>query len=96
MITQVGTMEELLRVVAGNSIFATMLVILWVYYNKAIEKKDDHIKEKDNELKMVNEKVLTAFLENSKALQNVTTAVDNNTKASEQLMDRVYKVLTDK
>lgn len=95
-ITQAASMEELLRMIAGNSIFATMLVVLWVYYNKTVERKDTHIKEKDVELKMVNDKVLTAFIENSKALQNVSTAVENNTKATEQLTDRIYKVLTDK
>lgn len=89
-------MDELLKIVAGNTVFGTMLVILWLYYEKTVTRKETQIKSKDDELRILNEKVLTAFIDNTKMTEAVKTTVENNTKAVEQLTDRIYKVLTDK
>lgn len=88
--------NDILKQVAGNSVFAFMLVILWRYMIDMLDKKDGIVERKDLELKQLNEKVLTAFNENTKATIQTNVVVDNNTKAVENLTDRIYDILTDK
>lgn len=91
----------LLQTLAGNGIFAAMLTILWKY-------STDKIGIKDNDLKELNNKVLTAFQEQSRTNAMLSTSIDNNTKAVEgmgralkdngesvrALNDKIYDVLT--
>ena len=81
--------EQLLSTIIGNSAFAAMLVVVWNYGNK----RDERNKE---EVKILNDKVLDAFTEQTKASIEMKNVISNNTRAIEHLTERIYNVLTDK
>lgn len=60
-------------------------------------KKDRQLEEitgkKDSQMKEKNDQVLRAFEANTETMSNVKNALENNTKATETLSQRIYDVI---
>lgn len=60
-------------------------------------KKDKQLEEvtsrKDLQIKNKNDKVLEAFNANTQSMGDIKNAVENNTKATEMLSQRIYDII---
>ncbi len=88
--------NQLFANVIGNSVFAAMLVVLWKWSTETMAAKDDDIKEQAREMKDLHEKVLNAFMEQTKVSEGMKTAIENNTKVVDTLPERVRGILQTK
>lgn len=79
--------DTVINTLASNGLGMGLLVVLWRYSTQRFEKYQEELKE-------LNQKVLDAFIAQTKATSGVGVAVDNNTKAIENLPDKIYQVLS--
>ena len=82
-------MDALLTKLAEDSVFLALLVSLWFYTARTLERKDKEINE-------LNNKVLDAFQAHTKIMEQMKTTISTNTDLTKTLSDRIFLVLTDK
>lgn len=77
--------DPLVRLVGSLGTFG---VVIWLYIQtlKSVKEKDEHIKE-------LNCKLLTAFERNASTGQLLNDTIKENTKATQTLTERVTDVL---
>lgn len=79
--------DTVVSTLAANGFGMGLLVVLWRYSTARFEKYQDELKE-------LNQKVLEAFMSQTEATSDISIAVNNNTKAVDNLSDKIYQVLT--
>lgn len=82
-------MEAVLTKLAENSVFLALLISVWYYSIRTIERKDKELSE-------INDKVLQAFKEHTVVMEQMKNTISTNTAATNTLSERIYSVLTDK
>lgn len=79
--------DAFVNTLAANGFGMGLLVVLWRYSTQRFEKYQEELKE-------LNQKVLDAFVQQTKATSEISVAVSNNTRAIENLPDKIYQVLS--
>lgn len=85
-------MPVLLETVGNLGAF---VIIIWLYIREKTDSKIT-IETKDNELRELNSKVLSAFQNTASTHQRLNATIKENTKAVETLTERVTDVLINK
>lgn len=79
--------DTVINTLAANGFGMGLLVVLWRYSTQRFEKYQEELKE-------LNQKVLDAFIAQTKVTSEISVAVNNNTKAIDNLSDKIYQVLS--
>lgn len=103
MLVREDVMEiiEFLPQIAETGLLGVFLVIVIIFLWNVRKERHATVREKDKEIKDLNEKVLDAFKKNTESnlrvaegQRGIKEAIEGNTRASETLTDAVYQVLT--
>lgn len=93
-----GIMEaELLKTVIPSlgfsAVFLYLLNKLWEYHKEKMKVKDASIATKDEQIKEMTDKVLVAFNQNTKVVEQMKATIRENTEVSKNLSDVVVSTL---
>jgi TolA-binding protein len=84
---------ELLPRIAETGLLGVFLVLVIIFLINLQKERHATVREKDEQIKELNESVLNIVKENTQTQTELRKAVEGNTKASETLTAAVYQVL---
>lgn len=76
-----------------SAVFLYLLNKVWEYHKEKMSEKEKSLEKKDEQIKALGDKVLIAFNENTKVIEQMKATIRENTVASKNLSDVVVSTL---
>jgi len=76
-----------------SAVFLYLLNKVWEYHKSKMAEKEAKIESKDKQTEAMSEKVLVAFNQNTKIVEQMKSTIEKNTEATRNLSDVVVSTL---